>query len=192
MPVAGTPVVTPQTDDDFNETSLPPQWEWNYQPRADKWSLTERPGWLRLHAFQPLSPDDLLKAGNTLTQRSMRTSTNEVIIKLELAGMADGQKAGLCHFSSPHYSALGVSQTGTTRTLEFSTGGKITAGSVLTGGNLWLKSTWGLDGQSHYAYSLDGTTYTDFGELVSIAMGFLPRRPNWHLQLQQPSRRRIH
>ena len=47
------PVVTPQTDDEFDETSLPPQWEWNYQPRADKWSLTERPGWLRLHAFQP-------------------------------------------------------------------------------------------------------------------------------------------
>ncbi len=171
MPVTGTPVVTPQTDDDFNETRLPPQWEWNYQPRADQWSLTERPGWLRLHAFPPLSPDDLLKAGNTLTQRSMRTSANEVVIKLDLAGMADGQKAGLCHFSSPHYSALGASQTGATRTLEFSTGGKVTAGPVLTGGSLWLKSTWGLDGQSHYAYSLDGRTFTGFGDPYQLQWG---------------------
>ncbi len=73
-PVQGTPIATPQTDDDFNETSLPPQWEWNYQPRAEKWSLKERPGWLRLHAFKPLQPDNLLKAGNTLTQRCLRTS----------------------------------------------------------------------------------------------------------------------
>jgi beta-xylosidase len=167
-PVEGTTIVTPQTDDEFNETNLPPQWEWNYQPRADQWSLTERPGWLRLRAFKPLSPDDLLKAGNTLTQRSLRTSTNEVIIKLDLAGMADGQKAGLCHFSSPHYSALGVNQTGATRTLEFSIEGKVTAGPVLTGGNVWLKSTWGLDGQSHYAYSLDGKTYAGFGDSYQL------------------------
>ena len=33
------------------------------------WSLDERPGFLRLHAFKPLRPDQLKKAGNTLTQR---------------------------------------------------------------------------------------------------------------------------
>ncbi len=170
-PVEDTPIVTPQTDDEFNTPILPPQWEWNYQPRADKWSLTERPGWLRLRAFKPLSPDNLLKAGNTLTQRSLRTGTNEVIIKLDLTGMADGQKAGLCHFSPPHYSALGVSQTGTNRTLDFSIGGKITVGPVLTGSNLWLKSTWGLDGKSRYAYSLDGKAYANFGDPYQLKWG---------------------
>jgi beta-xylosidase len=170
-PVEGTPIVTPQTDDEFNETNLPPQWEWNHQPRSDKWSLTERPGWLRLHAFRPLETNTLLKAGNTLTQRALRTSTNEVIIKLDLAGMADGQKAGLCHFSSPHYSAIGVSQTSATRTLEFSIEGRVTAGPALTGGNLWLKSTWGLDGQSQYAYSLDGKNYTGFGDPYQLKWG---------------------
>ena len=58
----------------------------------DKWSLTERPGWLRLHAFKPLQADNLMKAGNTLTQRCFRTSSNEVVIKLDLSGMTDGQK----------------------------------------------------------------------------------------------------
>ena len=33
------PPITPQSSDEFNETSLPPQWEWNYQPQDDKWSL---------------------------------------------------------------------------------------------------------------------------------------------------------
>lgn len=35
------------------------------------WPLVERPGWLRLRAFKPIQPGNLLKAGNTLTQRLM-------------------------------------------------------------------------------------------------------------------------
>jgi beta-xylosidase len=35
-PVQGTPIVTPQTSDEFQEASLPPQWEWNYQPNPEK------------------------------------------------------------------------------------------------------------------------------------------------------------
>ncbi len=169
-PVQGMPMVTPQTDDDFGQTRLRPQWEWNHQPRADKWSLTERPGWLRLHAFRPRRPDELLQAGNTLTQRCFRTSSNEVVVKLDLSGMAAGQKAGLCHFGGTH-SALGVSQEGTTRTLEYRINGTITAGPVLTGPNLWVRSTWGLDGKSQYAYSLDGRSYSDFGSPYQLAWG---------------------
>ncbi len=169
-PVQGMPIMTPQADDEFEDTSLPPQWEWNYQPRADKWSLTERLGWLRLHAFKPLQFDELLKAGNTLTQRCFRTSSNEVIIKLDLSGMADGQKAGLCHFAKTP-STLGVSQQGATRTLEYKSNGKITPGTVITGNNLWLKSTWGLDGNSQYAYSMDGISYTNFGDLYQLTWG---------------------
>ena len=58
------------------DKTLKPQWEWNYQPRSEKWSLTERPGWLRLHAFKPLQTGNFKKAGNTLTQRSLRTGHN--------------------------------------------------------------------------------------------------------------------
>jgi beta-xylosidase len=169
-PVADTSVVTPQTSDDFDETTLPPQWEWNYQPRAEKWSLTERPGWLRLHAFRPLEPDNLLKAGNTLTQRSFRTTTNEVVVKLDLGGMADGQQAGLCHFAKSN-SSLGVQQDGATRMLVNVNNGKVTPGPVITGNNLWLKSVWGLDGQSRYSYSLDGQTFTEFGAPYQLSWG---------------------
>jgi beta-xylosidase len=161
-PIAGVPAVVPQTDDEFDGKTLGPQWEWNYQPRGDKWSLTERPGFLRLHAFKPLATDDLLKAGNTLTQRALRTSHNEVTIKLDLTGMADGQQAGLCHFArSP--SSLGVVQIGSVRTLTFTDAGKATTGPVLTSATLWLRSTWGFDGVSQYSYSPDGKTFTPIG-----------------------------
>jgi beta-xylosidase len=169
-PVDGTPILTPQSSDDFDETNLPPQWEWNYQPRADKWSLMENPGWLRLHAFRPLQPDTLLKAGNTLTQRVFETASNEVTIKLDLSGMVDGQKAGLCHFSK-NYSYLGVTQDSTTRTLEYNNNGHFTAGPTLMGKTLWLKSTWGADGQSQYSYSEDGKTFTNFGAPYQLAWG---------------------
>ena len=170
-PVKGTKVITPKTSDDFNEAILPHQWEWNYQPRADKWSLTERKGWLRLHAFKPIKQNNLLKAGNTLTQRTLRTGTNEVIVKLDISGMKDGQKAGLSHFGSPHYSTFGVTCGGKIKTLKFNVKGTITTGPVLTGNNLWLKSCWGLDGKSRYFYSLDGETYRPFGSAYQMMWG---------------------
>jgi beta-xylosidase len=169
-PVDDTPVVTPQSSDEFNETTLPPQWEWNYQPRADKWSLTENPGSLRLHAFRPLQSDTLLKAGNTLTQRVFETASNEVIIKLDLTGLVDGQKSGLCHFSK-NYSYLAVWQDGTARTLEYNNNGRVTPGPAVAGKTLWLKSTWGQDGKSQYAYSEDGQKFTDFGAPYQLAWG---------------------
>ena len=97
--------------DDFDEDCLAPQWQWNYQPRKDYFSLTERPGWLRLKAYRPLETNNLLKAGNTLTQRTFRKQNNDVTIKMDISNMQDGQKNGLCHFSSQH-SAIGVVKEG--------------------------------------------------------------------------------
>jgi beta-xylosidase len=170
-PISQTKKITPQTNDEFTKKMLSPQWEWNYQPREGMWSLNKRSGWLRLYAFKPIEPDNLLKAGNTLTQRSMRTSFNEVIIKMDISGMVNGQKSGLCHFGSPNYSSLGIVCADSFKTLELNIKGIITLGPKITGKNLWLKSTWGLEGKSKYAYSLDGILYISFGEPYQLAWG---------------------
>lgn len=68
MPVRTEAPADLQRGDDFDTPDLALCWQWNYQPRADKFSLTERSGWLRLHDFRPLVDGRLLKAGNTLTQ----------------------------------------------------------------------------------------------------------------------------
>jgi beta-xylosidase len=169
-PVSGTSRATPQSSDEFDAASLPPQWEWNYQPRAEKWSLTERPGFLRLQAFPPLRSDDLLSAGNTLTQRAMRTKENVVTLALDLSGMADGQVAGLCHFAKG-YSTLGVRQEGGRRTLESARGPAVIRGPAVVGPKLWLRSEWGLDGLSRYSYSEDGAGFTPFGEPSQLTWG---------------------
>lgn len=170
-PLKSKKVIVPQSRDGFSKSKLQQQWEWNYQPRADKWSLAERKGWLRLHAFKPIQQDNLLKAGNTLTQRSMRTKENEVIVKMDLSGMADGQKAGLTHFGSPNYSAIGVICEGATKKLEYNVKGDSAIGEVLVGNNIWLKSIWGLEGKSQHYYSVDGKNYIPLGEPYQLMWG---------------------
>ena len=170
MPVANSRRLTPQSSDEFDSSVLSPQWEWNYQPRQEHWSLNERTGWLRLHAFKPLEPGYLLKAGNTLTQRCFRTRRNEIVVEFDLSGMTDGQQAGLCHFAQTH-SAIGVIQSASSRRLVNNNNGTLTIGPDLGGSHLWLKSTWGLDGKSRYAYSTDGAAFTEFGEIYPLAWG---------------------
>ena len=170
-PVSTGEIITPQTSDDFKTRILSPQWEWNYQPRAEKWSLKKRQGWLRLFAFRPLENNNLLKAGNTLTQRSYRTTSNEVNVKMDLRGMVNGQKCGLAHFGSPNYSTIGVVCEENNKNVAFTVKGVTTKGPLITGNDIWLKSTWGLDGNSKYFYSLDGKTYISFGEPYQLMWG---------------------
>lgn len=170
-PIAGAPVTAPQTNDDFDAQALAPQWAWNHHPRGEKWSLVERPGFLRLHAFKTLDrSDNLKKAGNTISQRVMRTASSVATVKLDLTALADGQRAGLCHFART-YSMFGVTQSGKDRTLTYDDNGKVTSGPAITGDAIWLRSSWGHDGRSRYAYSLDGETFTDFGGVYQLTWG---------------------
>lgn len=169
LPVDALPAVV--TSDLFTGTRLKPQWEWHYQPRADRWSLTERPGFLRLKAFAPLVADNLTKAGNTLTQRVLRTTGGATVtVRLELAGLADGQHAGLCHYAAT-YAGLGVRRSGTTTAIEHNAGGSLTSGPVITQNALWLRTSWDVNGVSRFSYSLDGSSFTAFGGTYQLTWG---------------------
>ena len=170
MPFLADERLAIRRSDDFDEGVLGPQWQWNHQPRADFFSLEERPGWLRLKAFRPLEADQLMKAGNTLTQRTFRQTENEVTVKMDISGMADGQKAGLCHFSGQH-SALGVVKEKGDCRLEYRKNGEVRQGATVKAKHIWLRTRWGLDGLSHYSYSLDGDRFLPFGEPYQMVWG---------------------
>ncbi len=176
-PISTTTNLSIQTNDTFNQPFLADQWEWHYQPRLDKFSLTDHKGFLRLYAFKPIDSSGsndkrkiLYRVGNTLTQRSMRTSKNEVIIKLETKGMANGQLAGLCHYAGT-YSTFGVQQINGIKTLVYNNNGQETTGLTISNA-IWLKSTWGYDGISQYAYSFDGENFIPFGNTYQLTWGF--------------------
>ena len=170
MPAFSSPKLTLSRSDDFDSKILGPQWQWNYQPRKEFFSLTERPGWMRLKAFRPIKSNQLLKAGNTLTQRTFRKQDNEVIVKMDISQMADGQRNGICHFSS-HHSALGVIKEGTRYFIEYRNNGRILKGNEVSIPFVWFKTCWGMDGKSQYYYSLDGDNFIQFGEPYQMVWG---------------------
>ncbi len=53
--------------DDFNSTRIALKWQFNHNPDEHKYSLSERPGYLRL--YTATMTDSLRKARNTITQR---------------------------------------------------------------------------------------------------------------------------
>lgn len=156
--------------DNFSSLTLAPQWQWNYQPRAEMYSLSERKGWLRLKAFRPLKPNTLKQAGNTLTQRCFRTDTNTVVIKMDISRMTDGQRSGLCHFSITN-AAIGITAENGRKYVEYRENDSTLRGIPVTSRTIWLKTTWGLDGLAKFYYSTDGNNFSQFGRTYPMAWG---------------------
>ena len=169
-PIAGFPRTKLAAIDDFNSPLLKPEWEWNYQPDDAKWSLADRPGFLRLHAFPPTRPGDFKTVGNIITQRSFRTRQNEFTVKLDLAGMADGQEAGIAHFAKT-YATLSVVQDGTVRRLNFNSDGARVSGPIIKANVIWLRSEWDFDGASQFSFSVDGRSFESFAQPYQLTWG---------------------
>jgi beta-xylosidase len=135
------------------------------------WSLAQHPGTLRLYAFPPLKPGDFHTIPNVLTQRSFRTSHNEVTVKLDLSGMVDGQEAGLAHFAKG-WCSVSVVQRGNLRALQYEQDGISAAGVPVTGNTIYLRSEWDFDGRNRFYYSLDGRSYEAIGGVFQLTWGF--------------------
>lgn len=161
-PIDGFPITAPQTDDSFDAPVLGPQWQWHHNPKDSHWSLTERPGWLRLKASVPVAQGGFWNAANTISQRLMGTTRGEATAKLDLAGARPGMRAGFCHHSG-QFVLLGV-RVGPDgeRRLEFNHNGKIIDCPEIPGDTLFIRTTI-VGPMARYAFSLDGTTWSDFG-----------------------------
>ena len=74
------------------EPALPLVWQWNHNPDNSLWSVTERPGYLRLKTARI---DTLfLKSRNTLTQRTFGPACSGTTL-LDVSKLKDGDFAGL-------------------------------------------------------------------------------------------------
>ena len=169
-PVDGFPVSAPQTDDTFDAPRLGPQWQWHHNPRDTHWSLTERPGWLRLKAAVPVNDGGFWNAANTLSQRLMGTTRGVATARFDLAGMRPGMRAGFCHHSG-QFALLGVRVAADgTRRIEFDRNGEVTAGPEPAGDVLFVRTV--IDGpRARYAYGYDGKQWTDLGDWFPLVFG---------------------
>jgi beta-xylosidase len=108
------PVTAPyDRSDDFSNQKLQPVWQWNHLPDDSKWSLTERPGFLRLHS---LPSTDFWWARNSLTQRAIGPESTATAA-LDTSGMKPGDVAGLALLNFP-YAWIGIKRDADGLTLE--------------------------------------------------------------------------
>ena len=167
--------------DDFSATKLGLHWQWNHNPVDNAWSLTERPGFLRLKTNRVV--ENIYLAPNTLTQR-MEGPTCSGSICMDLSKMKDGDCAGLAAFNSDT-GMLVVKKKGKKTVLEMEETTvqlsdrekavtkyeeKVIESVELKQNKIWLRidgdftpaQRGGRDAANFY-YSLDGSDWTKIG-----------------------------
>ena len=118
---------------------------------------------LRLEATQAR---DFVSARNTLTQ-VLHGPATRISTRLEIAGMADGQRAGLAVLQvQPNW--IGVVQAAGKRRITWSSAGAQVAGPVIDGDSVELRVN--IAGETaRYEFSLDGgRTFQPLGEASKL------------------------
>jgi len=160
-------------DDNFDGGKMNPHWQWNHVPDDSKWSLTEKPGVLRLHS---LPAANFWAARNSLCQRPPGPEST-MTVELNTAGLAAGDNAGLALLSTP-YAWIGVVKTAEGTTLQLFQGsagggrrGGATAptntpviGSANPPSHVWLRVACNFDSdEAVFSWSADGKQFTPLG-----------------------------
>jgi len=174
-PIEGYPVMEPATSDDFGKAKLGLQWQWNHNPDDSRWSLSERPGFLRLKATQA---SDFWTARNTLTQKG-QGPFSQGVVKLDIRHVAQGDACGfgtLGKFNGQIAvtAAADGSHSLSMNVIEATEGApKVdtrAAGVAISGDTLWLRTDMDYSTDlAHVAYSLDGRNWTRLGGDFPVA-----------------------
>lgn len=159
-------------DDNFDSGKLNPLWQWNHVPDDSKWSITEKPGVLRLHS---LPATNFWSARNSLCQRPPGPESI-MAVEMDTAGMVASDTAGLALLSTP-YAWIGVVKTAEGTTLQMFRGvGGGRRGSAVASTNtptmgptnppshLWLRVACNFDtDEAIFSWSADGKQFTPLG-----------------------------
>ena len=98
--------------DSFESDKLGLQWQWNHHPAADGWSLTERPGWLRL---KPRRTSNAIRETQNVLVQQIFGPGDSAQVTLDYSGLKDGDVAGLGLFSQHCTFVAAVRENGKTR-----------------------------------------------------------------------------
>ena len=181
---SGEPAKSIVCADDFSGEKLGLHWQWNHNPVDKAWSLTERPGYLRLKTARVVP--NLYLAPNTLTQR-MEGPKCTGSVALDLSKMKDGDIAGLAAFND-NSAVMAIKKVGKKLTLELSEQKvklsqrekkvenvdiKVVESVELKQQKIWLRIDANFVPRTDiatFSYSLDGKEWTKIGG--DYRMGF--------------------
>lgn len=165
--------------DDFSNGRKNILWEWNHNPVDELWSLTERPGWLRLHTGA--KADNVFVARNTISQR-MEGPECEGTVKFDISGMKAGDRAGFAAWNGDA-GLLTVADMGDGKRNLIAQTASVALGDpghsvtgvesadiesvALDGNDIWLRINAdfrpGKD-LATFSYSTDGLKWTEIGK----------------------------
>jgi beta-xylosidase len=151
---------------------LPLVWQWNHNPDNSLWSLTQRPGFLRLTTGRVDA--DFLSARNTLTQRTIGPECSGATA-IDVTHMKDGDFAGLALLQK-QYGLVGVKRDGGTHfivMISVKSGQPVEVQKVpLTQKTVHLKAECDFKNRADTArffYSLDGSSWSPIGDGLKMA-----------------------
>ena len=155
------PITSPYVrSDDFSGPKLQMAWQWNHVPDDTKWSISERPGYLRLHS---LPAKDFWWARNSLTQRAIGPEST-VTTELDGAGLNSGDVAGLALLNLP-YAWIGLQRDDNGYAIaeyDHSTGK--TVHEPISSPHLWLRVHCDFDTEiAKFSYSSNGKDFKPLG-----------------------------
>lgn len=162
--------------DEFNrkkgDRALPLVWQWNHNPDNRYWSLTKRPGYLRLTTGRV--DTSWLMAKNSLTQRTIGPVCTGST-SLDVSNMKDGDFAGFALLQK-NYGLVGVRAEGNNKTIVMinATGGNpVEAQTIpLNQKTVFFKAECDFTDRkdvANFFYSLDGKTWKPIGTQLKMA-----------------------
>jgi len=148
------------------EPALPLVWQWNHNPDNALWSLTQRPGFLRLTTGRV--DTDFPSARNTLTQRTIGPECSGTTC-VDVSNLKDGDLAGLVLLQR-NYGLVGVKADGGTNfivVVSAESNSPVEMGRVpLKQNTVFLKADCDFKeraDKARFYYSLDGKSWTPIG-----------------------------
>ena len=161
--------------DEFNrkpgQPTLPLQWQWNHNPDNSLWSLSARPGFLRLTTGRLDS--ELASARNMLTQRTFGPQS-AASTSIDARAMKEGDVAGISAFQKK-YGFVGVKMEGGAKSIVMVSAASDVpqqiASIALNQDKVWLKVECDFrdkTDKAYFSYSLDGKTWTKIGEPLQM------------------------
>lgn len=164
-PVPDAEITGFPTTDEFGETRLAPQWQFNHNPDNSKYSLTERKGYLRLRTAT--LTDSLLKARNTVCQRIIGPHSQGTA-KIDFRKMRVGDKAGLVVLQDP-FATLTIHRNNRGAELQMTVDEVVKAAVPLKGSVVYLRAQVnGMSNLANFFYSFDDVMYHPLGETFKM------------------------
>lgn len=164
------PVTQLPTSDEFNEPQLGMQWGWNHNPDSTKWSLTKRPGYLRLATAKVVT--SLPEARNTLTQRIFAHYNQSVpttgTTQMDVTHLKDGDIAGLAIFQNP-YAYIAVTLENGVKKIIMVNNGKTVASAPMKGDTIYLRTiASNQTAKATFEYSFDNHNFKPLGNELTM------------------------